>query len=248
MEITVLGSNGTYPTAARPTSGYLVRQRQTSIWMDAGFGTFMALCAELEPADIDAIFLSHSHLDHCIDLIAYHRYAKYGTKRRAGLPVYVPEGLDDLFVGLAFYSEQTLREVFDFRIVGPDSAVRIGEIDLTFERTNHPVPTNAVRMLAAGRSFVYTADTGESEAVTELSEGVDVLLSEAALQGPAADKGYAHHLTAEEAGKMATQAGAGRLVLTHIGPSFDRDRSISEAEAYFDGTVSLAVPGNRIQI
>ncbi len=248
MEIAVLGSNATYPTASRPTSGYLVRHGDTSIWMEAGFGTFMALCAEAEPSSIDAIVLSHSHLDHCVDLLAYHRYVSYGTKRREGMLVYVPEGLDDIFVGLAFHSEQAFRQVFDFRVVGPGSPVSIGSIDLTFERTNHPVPTNAVRMRADGRSFVYTADTGESEAVTKFAKNVDVLLCEAALQGPAAEKEYAHHLTAEEAGQMAATAATSRLVLTHIGPSLDLDRSVAEAEAYFEGLVSLAVPGSRIQI
>ena len=248
MEITVLGSNGTHPSAGRPASGYIVHDQNTSIWMDAGFGTFVALCAEVEPVELDGIFLSHVHPDHCVDLLAYFHYATYGAKQRRGMPVYIPEGLDDALVNLAFHSAEVFRETCDFRVVGPASPVTVGSIEMRFARTNHPVPTNAVRMETGGRSFLYTADTGVSEEVTELATGVDVLLCEAAFQGPGAEKEYAQHLTAEEAGQMAAAAGVGRLVLTHISPTLDRDRSVAEAEAHFDGHVSLAVPGNRIRI
>lgn len=248
MEITVLGSNGTHPSAGRAASGYLVTSGTTNVWMDAGFGTFMALCAEIEPVELDAIFLSHVHPDHCVDLLAYFHYATYGAKKRVGMPVYIPEGLDDTLSALAFHSADAFRAACDFRVVGPDDLVVVGDIEMKFARTNHPVPTNAVRMEAGGRSFLYTADTGVCDAVTKLSAGVDVLLSEAAFQGPGETKEYDQHLTASEAGQMASEAGVGRLILTHINPALDRDRSVAEAEDHFDGMVGLAVPGNRIQI
>jgi ribonuclease BN (tRNA processing enzyme) len=248
MEITVLGSNGTHPTAGRAASGYLVTAGTTNIWMDAGFGTFMALCSEIEPVELDAIFLSHVHPDHCVDLLAYYHYARFGAKQRVGMPVYIPEGLDEVLANLAFHSEDAFRSTCDFRVVGPGDVVAIGGIGLQFARTNHPVPTNAVRMEAEGRSFLYTADTGVSEPVANLAVGVDVLLSEAAFQGPGETKEYDKHLTASEAGQMASAAEVGRLVLTHINPALDVDRSVAEAEAHFEGMVSVAVPGNRIKI
>lgn len=248
MEISVLGSNGTHPTAGRPASGFVVRHDDTAIWMDAGFGTFVALCSEIEPVNLDAIFLSHVHPDHCVDLLAYFHYAQYGAKQRVGMPVYIPEGLDEALVNVAFHSRDAFRETCDFRVVGPADTVRVGAIEMRFARTNHPVPTNAVRMEAGGRSFLYTADTGVSQEVTDLAMGVDLLLSEAAFQGPAESKEYGQHLTAGEAGEMAVAAGVGRLVLTHISPALDPDRSVAEAEAVFHGEVALAVGGNRIVV
>jgi ribonuclease BN (tRNA processing enzyme) len=47
---------------------------------------------------------------------------------------------------------------------------------------------------------------------------------------------------------MATRAGVGRLVLTHIAPYLDPEKSLMDAESVFEGEVSLAVPGARIRI
>jgi ribonuclease BN (tRNA processing enzyme) len=71
---------------------------------------------------------------------------------------------------------------------------------------------------------------------------VDLLLSEAAYQERGEDD-YPHHLTSAEAGRIAREVGAGRLVLTHIPPYLDVSRSVSEAESTFDRPVSVAVPG-----
>jgi ribonuclease BN (tRNA processing enzyme) len=68
------------------------------------------------------------------------------------------------------------------------------------------------------------------------------MLSEAAYQ-VRDDGDYPHHLTSSEAGQIAREVGARRLVLTHIPPYLDLSRSVSEAEATFDRPVSLAMPG-----
>jgi ribonuclease BN (tRNA processing enzyme) len=70
-----------------------------------------------------------------------------------------------------------------------------------------------------------------------------VMLSEASVQGPTADKEFPQHLTAGEAGEIAREVGAERLVLTHIPPYLQPSISVSEAEATFGRPVALAVPG-----
>ena len=67
MQLTVLGSNGTYPTPGRPASGYLVDTVSGRILLDCGPGVFAAMLdREIFP---DAIVLSHGHGDHCLDLL-----------------------------------------------------------------------------------------------------------------------------------------------------------------------------------
>jgi ribonuclease BN (tRNA processing enzyme) len=68
------------------------------------------------------------------------------------------------------------------------------------------------------------------------------MLSEAAYQ-ERGETDYPHHLTATEAGRIAREVGARRLVLTHIPPYLDVSRSIHEAELAFDRPVALAMPG-----
>ena len=48
------------------------------------------------------------------------------------------------------------------------------------------------------------------------------------------------HLTGRQAAEHAAQAGAGALVLTHLVPWNDQERTLAEAAAAFPGPVSLA--------
>ena len=66
--LTVLGSTP-YPRPGEPCSGYLIRSQQAAVWVDCGSGTFAALQEHVDPADLDAIWLSHLHPDHCADLL-----------------------------------------------------------------------------------------------------------------------------------------------------------------------------------
>ena len=94
----------------------------------------------------------------------------------------------------------------------------------------------------------FTGDTGPGGTWRDAAEGVDVMLSEASFQGPSEDKRVEYHLTAGEAGSIAREVGAKRLVLTHIPPYLDAAKSIHEAEMAFDRPVTLATPGTQIDV
>jgi ribonuclease BN (tRNA processing enzyme) len=98
----------------------------------------------------------------------------------------------------------------------------------------HSVPTIGVRVEAGGGVLAYSADTGPAEEIVELSRGADLLIAEATWQ----ENGEARppiHMTAREAGEVAERAGLGELMLTHIRPYLDRDRSREEAAGAFAG-------------
>ncbi len=243
MRLTVLGSNGTYGTPGRPTSGYLLDHGATRIWVDAGVGTFAQLQAVTDFVSLDAIVLSHVHADHCLDILGFYHAVRYGARPRQGVPVYCPTGLAERLVGFLGAVEHPITETCDFRVMDGGDRVEVGELELGFAVTDHPVPTLATRVIADGRSLVYTADTGTGGDWAELASGADLLLAEATYQGSSEDKPWAHHLTAAEAGAAARQAEVGGLMLTHLWPTLDPDRSVAEAEESFGRPVRLAVPG-----
>ncbi|HJW59526.1 MAG TPA: MBL fold metallo-hydrolase, partial [Actinomycetota bacterium] len=74
IRLTILGSSGTYPAAGRACSGYLVEagegDQATRVWVDAGPGTLSNLLRVAELPTIDAIWVSHLHVDHVGDLLA----------------------------------------------------------------------------------------------------------------------------------------------------------------------------------
>lgn len=244
MDLDVLGSSGTYPVPGHPASGYLISEGSTRVLCDIGFGVMGELLRRVAPDRLDAVVLSHRHPDHCADFLALHHALAFGPYHRIDMPVYAAPGVADRIADFLGAGEgHVLFDTFDFHEVGSANHVTVGSIDLRFAVTDHSVPTVATRFEAGGRSLVYSADTGPGGGFPALCRGASVVLAEASLPGDRADHDYAHHLTAAEAGEIARDAGAGRLILTHLRPEIDRSRSVTEAESAFGGPVSIAVPG-----
>ncbi len=246
MRVTVLGSNGTYPTPGSPTSGYLVEHDDTKIWTDAGSGTFAALQAVCDPWDLDAVILTHEHSDHCLDVLGFHYALRYGERPFAAVPTYAPDSVRQRLLAFLGRSEHPLTDVLDFRPVAGGDRVTVGAFDLVFANASHPVPTVAVRFEAGDATLVYSSDTGCSDEVERLAKGADLFMVEASYQGRT--KPWEHHLTAYEAGEMGERAGVASLLLTHLWPTLDKDISRAEAEATFGRSVEMAKPNLSIEL
>ena len=245
MKLDVLGSAGTYPIADMPTSGYLVSSGDTRILCDAGFGVFAELTRRMDPDVLDAVVLSHRHPDHCADFLALHHALAYGPFNVRGLPVFCAPGVEMRLAEFLGAGEgHVFFEIFDFHEVGETNHVEVGSIDIRFAVSSHSVPTIASRFEADGRSLTYSADTGPGGGFPDLAMGSNVMLSEASLQGERDEHRFVLHLTAAEVGTIARRANVDKLILTHLPPSLDRERSRNEAAADFGGEVAIASPGD----
>jgi ribonuclease BN (tRNA processing enzyme) len=238
VELTVLGCSGSYASPpCGACSGYLVRDGSTAIWLDCGNGTFANLQQHIDPVDLSAVVITHEHPDHCVDLYGLHVLMRYGLER-TGLPVFAPEGLDRHLVTLV---RAGWGDAFDWRAVGDGDRTTVGSLALRFSRTDHPPPTYAVELRAdAGGRLVYTADTGPGWSADAFGPGADLVLSEASYQQGV--EGAPWHLTAHDAGTAAREAGARRLVLTHVWPLLDHSLSEKEGSDAFGEPVILAAP------
>lgn len=237
--MSVLGSSGTYPVPGRPGSGYLIDHDGTRVWCDAGPGTLVSLPVDV--TEVDAVFVSHRHPDHCLDVIVASHVLAFGPRPRFGVPLYGPESALDALVG--FVDGGRVKEVFDLRPLGDGDRVEIGSLSLEVAITDHSVPTFASRWETEHRSLCFSADTGPAGDWMRLASDADLFLCEATYQGEPGQEEYPHHLTAQEAGSIARSVGARSLMLTHIPPHRDPARSVMEAEETFGRPVSLAVPG-----
>ena len=245
VQMTVLGACGTYPAAGLACSGYLLEAAGgTRVWVDAGSGTLANLLARSALGDLDAIWISHLHADHVSDLaLAGHALCFGVTPTTRPVPLLGPKGL-----------AEHLRQVMPADVPGvPDNAfdlhelhdgerIGFGALELEAVATEHGIPTFGLRASAGGVTLAYTADTGPCDGAGRLAERADVFLCEASwLRAP--DGVPAIHLTAEQAGRCAAEAGARRLVLTHLRPDDDHAGIVAKAEDAFGGPVQLAVEG-----
>jgi ribonuclease BN (tRNA processing enzyme) len=232
VKLTVVGCSGSAPGPKSPASSYLVEHDGFRLLLDLGNGAFGSLLALTDPATIDAIFLSHLHADHCLDIapfVVWHRYS--GRSDGRAVPLYAPVGADRRLAMAYDPDGGPIDDVFDVTPIGPGSWT-LGPFEVTTVRTAHPVECYAVRLTAGGRSLVYTGDTGPCPDVVELARGADVLLAEAAYaEGPDLPPGL--HLTGRQAGEHAAAAGVGRLLITHVPSWVDAEAQLAAARSVF---------------
>ena len=82
LTLTILGCDGSHVSAGGAASGYLVREWETgtTIWLDAGPGTFANLQRFCDPRTVDAIVLSHLHGDHWTDVDGFLTAGRWTAK------------------------------------------------------------------------------------------------------------------------------------------------------------------------
>lgn len=243
--MTVLGSAGSHPAAGRMCSGYLVEADGVALLLDAGNGSTANLQKSFALRDLDAVVVSHRHLDHCVDLIGAFYVLNFDPTFQDRLPLYAAaEVYATLATLLSGDSPMRFDAVFSDHPVGHEDRQQVGPMALSFARSVHPPPTVSTRIEVDGRSLVYSGDTAGGDDLVRIARNADVFLCESTWAGDPDDHPPGVHLTAGQAAEVARDAEVDRLVLTHIAGGTDRDRVLSEASAVFDGRIDLADDGD----
>jgi len=248
IELTVLGSCGTFPGPNRACSGYLLTanadgSKPTHLMIDAGSGTLANLQKVVSIHELDAIWISHLHMDHCSDIALAYYLSKYAERQRdTRLPVYGPAGWHDHICRTSM-SEDDMSDFFEVHELDDGARVQVGPLAVTALRTRHSVETFALRAYLNGATFAYSADTASTETVASIADSAQLFLCEASV--PDHTREFPpNHLTATEAGQWARRGGATDLALTHIRPDADYESVIQNAESAFGRQVRLAREGD----
>jgi ribonuclease BN (tRNA processing enzyme) len=224
VKLTVVGCSPAWPNPGSAHSGYLVTSGEHRLLLDCGPGVLARLReTEAWPA-IDAIVITHLHLDHCGDLVPWlWGHALGPAKGIPGPKLFVPPA------GLAHISTfaplERFVEVFDVHEYADG---------VQFETAGHVVTARAVnhygesafglRVENNGSVLAYSGDSGPTPSLVELSRDAGVLLCEATLLEP--EHGPHGHMSADEARALAAQAGVERLLLTHRAVEFEVDELV----------------------
>jgi ribonuclease BN (tRNA processing enzyme) len=263
MKLTVLGKSPAWQDAGGACSGYLVSQDGATVVLDCGNGVFGKLRGCHDYVDVDAIFISHLHADHFMDLVPYAFALTHaprqqpvpvdrwpGTDDPARPPLYAPPGAAETFrtLGSTFGMETLIEDAFALHEYLPTSTIAVGPLGLTFREVPHYTETFAIEVTnGPGRRITYGADCRPNEALVEFATDTDLLIAEATLPRPERT-GIRGHLTPAEAGEHAEAAGAKRLLITHISDELDPDWALAEASGKYGGPVEIAREAMTIDI
>lgn len=248
MELTVLGAGPAYTSRPGATgAAYLVRSGTTAILLDLGQGSFPRLMAELEPSDLAAVFISHLHPDHFIDLVPLRHYLRYEFKPGRRVRVFGPSGLDGRLDCLHAQPGFTA-EALDINALTAGS-IAIEALGVEARLVTHTNESYAFRVAPgpAERGLVYSGDCGRADDLAPLIRPGDTLLSEVSF-GPSPVPPGAAHLNSEAVAELAASTGVGRVLLTHLQMGNDERATVEAVRARFNGPVELVEPGSRLEI
>lgn len=241
MQLTVLGSSGSFPSAGSVCSGYLVRTATATVVLDAGNGSTANLHRVVDLDDLDAVIVSHRHADHCVDLIGLHHAVRAHGRRAGGIALHAHESVTTTLAQLTSReAPYVFGDSFVVRHVDAGDVIDIGDLHVTLFPALHSVPALSMRLESAGRVLTYSGDSAGGPELVEAARGADLLLCEATWQGDDGDHPDGIHLTARGAGRIASAAGVRRLMLTHIAGHLDRQLSREQAAETWEGDVELA--------
>ncbi len=206
-----MGTSGWFDSASGNTISILVETDDYLVILDAGSGLHK-LDRYTDGEKPVYLFLSHFHLDHISGL---HFLNKFDLK--AGLVIFGQEGTREVLG--RFMTQPFTIPPHELRYKAAIAEVP-HEIDLLPFKASvlpllHSSPTLGMRLEIGKRIISYCPDTGYCENAVKLSENADLLIAECAYKPGQINENWPH-LNPESAARIATESGAGRLVLVHF--------------------------------
>lgn len=243
MELYVLGSGSCVPYSRRGPAGLaLVINEDNQLLLDGGSGTIRQLVnAGLDFRKIDYLLYSHTHPDHTTDFITF-LFASNCTPeftRKKELHVVGPTGFSE------FYKRLTeIYPILEPKTYKLDLA-EVWESSLVFlDWELKSLPMFHGNMLAVGyrieykgKSVVYSGDTGYCENIVKLAKDADLVILDCSFPD---EFSVPQHLSPSTAGRIAEEAKAKKLLLTHLYPICDSIPIFEQAKKYYSGEVIIA--------
>jgi ribonuclease BN (tRNA processing enzyme) len=241
MRLTVLGSAGTHPAPDRLCSSYLVAHEGYHLLLDCGNGSLSNLQRVIDVAALDAVLISHLHPDHFADIYGLYYALRFHPQAPVQVPVYAPAGAHAFITQLLpGESAATFDRHLPISTAEPGDRLSLGPLQVTLFAASHPLETLAPRIEAGGRVLAYSGDSGLAPGLFDCARNADLFVCDASWLERDRPHPEGIHMTGAEAGRTAQEAGAARLLLTHIYPRNDPATVAAEAAEAYSGEILIA--------
>lgn len=253
MILTILGSGTSLPHPRRAAAAHWLQTSSASLLLDVGSDALHRMAQEgLDWANLDAIWISHFHLDHLGGLPPFlfaTRSAPQTQQRRKPLRIFGAAGLKGII--------EAIDQANDYRLFKQPFPIELVEVQPTDEfeilpainaltrSTPHTKESLALRVTdGSGSNLVYTSDTGFSEDLVDFALDTTVLLLECSFHE---NKPVASHLQLAEAMQLARRSKPQKVVLTHLYYEWDGVNLAAEAKKHWPGETIEAFDGLRVE-
>lgn len=201
----------------RYSAGTYLALSGQKVMLDPGPGTLLR-CARsrppVDPCSLDAVVLTHGHIDHSGDVNAILDAMTSGGFRRGGRLFAPRECLEGDKAVVLGYVRAFLEEVV---VLEPETRYEMGSLSFsTSVRHKHPAETYGVKFRRDGQTVAFLVDTLYFEGLAEAYEGSDILIINVVRHKPH-ESGKVMHLSADDARDLIAQIKPRKAVLTHYG-------------------------------
>jgi len=262
IKVTLLGTGTPQPIMDRFGPSTLVQAGSEALLFDAGRGCLQRLKQVGLPYDkLNALFLTHLHSDHIVGIPDLWLTGWLVSKRTLPLNIYGPEGTAEMIRNLqkAFAFDIKMR-IEDDKAMEEGSRLSVNEIQegtiyekngvrvIAFRVDHYPVvPAFGYRIEYMGHSVVLSGDTRYSENLIRFAKGTDLLIHEVVIAPDTLGKSdpkyniWAHHTTAEQAGKTFNEVKPKLAAYSHISKLYGRDEQelLRRSKANYAGPVII---------
>lgn len=219
MKIKILGTGTSIPSLNRLSSSYLVSVNGKNILIDIGPSVVRRLLEfGYSINDIDAVFLTHFHVDHSVDLSTFLFACNYGIEpRRKPLLILGGTGLKRFFNGLETiypwikpnYYELSLKTMYNSSYLFDDILIKTAKV-------RHNKESIAIK-IEHKKTVVFSGDTSFSRNFIKLAYDVDLCIIECSFP----ERDVKGHLNLKTIEKIIKKARPKKVILSHLYPEWD---------------------------
>ncbi len=246
IAITPLGTVSPYTKENMNCPGFLAEYNNQKILLDCGNGITRLLKFPKVLENLNVI-ITHYHKDHFGDIGAI-QYASYvyhnlGTLNRK-IKIYLPKN-DFAFNKKTIVSNnESYAEYFD---ISDNSNYSLKDLNISFQdNKSHSIESYMIKLQNKDFKIVYTSDVGtiNFDKLIEFCKDADLIICESSFLKKHSTNNKCH-ITAYEAGILASESNAKRLLLTHFWPEEDKNLYLKEAKQNYEN-VEIAKEGKKI--
>lgn len=241
LKVNVLGSAGSYQSPTRQCSSYLVTSGEIRIVLDAGNGSFGNLLKVQDPFGISAVFISHRHHDHMVDLISLYHFLKFVpnvTTARSKVPLFASKDTHEF---ISHFATGSIFDIFERRVVEAGDIVEIGGVKALFGAVNHVPGSLSISLTnQEGESLFYSGDTSYSDELADAIPDQSIILTEATYLVHKSEVGSAIHMDGGDVARLCRRSRAAGVIITHVAYPNDPQAVGELVVKNFSGTVEVA--------